>query len=78
MKEKISRAELSSTALAAIRAEPGCSDVEEISITLVNVLDSAPTWHITVMNSGSAPFEVANHAAWRVQERLSVQFDLIS
>jgi len=76
MKQRISRGGLEALVLAAIQAEPGCSGVQEISVTAVSIVSGDPTWHVTVISEGSVPFDVANHAAKRVQDRLHAQYEL--
>ena len=70
MKQQLSRHELEAKLLAAIQAEPECADVQEVSVTPVNVIGDLPTWHVSVISEGAVPIDVARHAARRVQDRL--------
>jgi len=76
MKQRISRRALEENVLAAVRAEPDCQDVQEISISAVKVSDGGSTWHVTVVSKGSVPFDMANHAAKRVQDRMVELYEL--
>jgi hypothetical protein len=66
----MSRADLCAIVLAAIREQPGCADVAEVSISEVVIEDVATTWRVTVLDSGGVDITVANHAADHVQKDL--------
>jgi len=77
VKTPIDRAALTKKALAAVRAEPGCESVKIVSITTVTVVNDGSTdWHLQVTDPGEADMDSAHHAANRVKDALTAQFDL--
>ena len=73
----VTRAELAEKVIAAIRQEPGCADVKEISITSVMIVDGGPTWHASITDSGTAEINVAYRAAVRITELYTRLFQLV-
>ena len=76
VKTLVTREELTEKVIAAIRLQPGCEDVREISITLVDVIGGESTWRAAIVDSGTADFDAAYHAAARVTEEYSKLFQL--
>jgi hypothetical protein len=74
---RISREELTEKVLAAVRGEPGCNGVREISISEMKVLDEGSSWRVTVIDEGDAKRDVASHAAQRVEDVLNLHYELI-
>ncbi|MCC8955221.1 hypothetical protein H8B02_17800 [Bradyrhizobium sp. Pear77] len=77
-KQPIPRASLASEILDLLRCEPGCADVREVSISQVHVVGEETTWHVTVVDYGEAAQSIADHAAHRIQERLSTKYSLLN
>jgi hypothetical protein len=73
----ITRDELTAKVLAVIRGEPGCAGVKEIGLRSVHVVGEGPTWHISIIDGGDVEFELANHAARRVQSMFVERYSLI-
>ena len=76
-KPSISRADLTEKALAAIRQQPGCQTIKEVSITPVaDAQTGALEWNVAVVDLGEAKQDASYHAAQRVQERLAAKYQL--
>lgn len=71
------RAELKEKVLAAIRAQPRCEGVAEVSISVTNVEDEGTSWRATVVDNGTAPLGAAYSAAGRVTEELGQKYRVI-
>lgn len=76
-KTPVSREELTEMVLAAVRREPGCDGVREVSVSEVEVLGEGRNWRVTVIDEGNVKLDAASHAAKRVEERLNPQYELI-
>jgi hypothetical protein len=75
---RVSREELTQKVLAAVRQQPGCESVREVTVTPVTVLDEQATWHASVTDAGDAKPEAAYHAAKRVGEQLVMRYEVIA
>ena len=73
----VTRAELSEKVLAAIRQEPGCEGVKEVSISAVSIVGGQTTWRATALDYGSADFNAAFNAASRITEMYTRLFQLV-
>ena len=73
----VTRQELTTKVLAAIREDPKCRSVKEIAITPAEILDVGTSWHVNVVDSGDADVELASTAARMIQEKLSPLFEVI-
>jgi hypothetical protein len=73
-KQPIGRAQLIEKVIAAIRQHPGCEGVKEISISPVNVSDGEPTWNVSIIDSGTARYAAAYHAASRAKDEFEPLF----
>jgi len=74
-KRSISRTDLTEKALIAVRQEPGCQTVKEVSITPVEDAETgALDWNIAVPDPGAAKEDAAYHAAKRVKGRLAEKY----
>jgi hypothetical protein len=76
MKTALSKDELGAKVLEAIREQPGCRMVKEISVSRASGTNVADTWIITVVDSGGALISDAFRAARLVQSELRQHFDL--
>ena len=76
-KQPIPRARLASEILDLLRCEPGCADVRELRISQIHLVGEETTWHATVVDYGDAAQSIADHAARRIQERLSTKYSLL-
>lgn len=78
-RSQITRADLSEKVLAAIRLQPGCASIREVSISIVeDITSNARSWRVTVVDPGASSPEDAYHAAGRVQELLAPRYGLIN
>jgi hypothetical protein len=77
-KTKMAREQLTAKALAAIRQEPGCEGVKEISISELEIVDERKCWQVTVVDEGASSFDAAHHAANRVEECLNRRYELVN
>ena len=77
-KSRISREELTSKVLAAVRQQPGCEDVKEVGVTMVEIVDGPSCWRASVIDSGGADLETASHAARKAEEKLAARFELVA
>lgn len=75
-KARIARDELREKVISAIRQQPGCQGVKEISLTSVNVVNGESSWRASILDSGTADFDAAYHAAAQITEEYSNQFQL--
>ena len=73
----VTRAELVEKVIAAIRQEPGCEGVKEVSITSVLIVDGEPTWHASIVDSGTAEINIAYRAAVRITDLYTRLFQLV-
>ena len=76
MKTALSKDELGAKVLEAIREQPGCRMVKEISVSRPAGANLGNTWIITIVDSGSALISDAFRAARLVQSELRQHFDL--
>jgi hypothetical protein len=70
-------ADLRYRALAEIRKQPGCSNVQGIAINRVSDQHSENNWSLCVSSAGTADANSAAHAALRVQSVLRRDYDLL-
>jgi hypothetical protein len=61
--------------ISAIRKQPGCEGVKEISIAAVELVDCGSTWRTSIIDSGTAEFNTAYHAT-RITKQYSQIFQL--
>jgi hypothetical protein len=67
-KSLISRGKLQDEALSAVRREPGCAGIKEVSLTTVMIAnDGTIDWHLEVTDPG----DVRSAGYWRM--RLGLQ-----
>jgi hypothetical protein len=64
-------------ALAEIRKQPGCSDVQGIAINRVSDQQAENNWSLCVVSAGAADANTAARAALHVQSVLRRDADLI-
>src|SRR3984893_15996179 len=65
-------------ALAEIRKQPGCSDVQGIAINRVSDQQSGNNWSLCVVSAGAADANTAARAALHVQSVLRRDYDLMT
>ena len=75
-RSSLTRAELKEKVISAIRQEPGCEGVKEISITSLVIVHGGSTWRASIVDNGTAKFDAAHHAAARITEEYSQLFQL--
>jgi hypothetical protein len=63
-------------ALAEIRQQPGCHDVQEIAINRVTDKHAENNWSLCVLSAGPADANTAARAALHVQGVLRRDYDL--
>ncbi len=64
-------------ALAEIRKQPGCSDVQGIAINRVSDPHTENNWSLCVLSAGAADANTAARAALHVQSVLRRDYDLM-
>lgn len=67
---------LQARALAAIRTQPGCSDVRHIAINRVTDQQAGNNWSMCVVSAGAADANTAARAALTIQNALRHDYDL--
>ncbi|WP_146985753.1 hypothetical protein [Bradyrhizobium macuxiense] len=75
--QSVPRARLVYEILDLLRGEPGCAGVKEVIISPVHVLGKETSWRATIADYGEAAQSTADHAALRIQERLSTKYNLL-
>ena len=65
-------------ALAEIRKQPGCSDVQGIAINRVTDERAENNWSLCVLSAGTADANTAARAALYVQHALRHDYDLMT
>ena len=73
---QITREELTQKVLAAVRQQPGCDGVKEVSVTPVNILDQGQTWDVSVIDKGDAKIQVVHSALRQVHDQLAARYQL--
>ena len=68
--------ELRRRALAEIRQQPGCHNVQDIAINRVTGGRAANNWSLCVLSAGAADAHTAARAALHVQSILRRHYDL--
>jgi len=76
-KTLLSTADLRYRALAEIRTQPGCSNVQGIAINRVSDQHAENNWSLCVSSAGTADANTAAHAALHVQSVLRRDYDLM-
>jgi hypothetical protein len=77
MTKAISRTELTHKALSAVRQQPGCEAVKEVSVTVVEDGNGRTLqWHLLIVDSGEVSAEHADYAAKYVHDMLAVRYEL--
>jgi hypothetical protein len=64
-------------ALAEIRKQPGCSDIQGIAINCVSDQQAENNWSLCVVSAGAADANTAARAALHVQSVLRLDYDLM-
>jgi hypothetical protein len=72
----VTRPELKEKVISAIRQQPGCEGVKEISIAAVEVVDCGSTWRTSIIDSSTAEFDTVYHATTRFTKQYSQVFRL--
>jgi hypothetical protein len=65
-------------ALAEIRKQPGCSDVQGIAINRVTDERAENNWSLCVLSAGAADANTAARAAIYIQHALRRDYDLMT
>ena len=76
IKIKMPRDKLAAEVLEAIRQEPGCEGIKQVSISEEEVIGEETCWHVSIVDEGTSGSDAANHAAKRVEERLNPRYEL--
>lgn len=76
-KMAITHRDLSAKVLAAVQAHRGCELVKEIAITPVEIVDCGPTWHASLVDSGSADSQLAASVLRQTSADLEPLFSLV-
>jgi hypothetical protein len=76
-KTLLSLPDLRYRALAEIRKQPGCSNVQGIAINRVSDQHAENNWSLCVSSAGTADANTAAHAALHVQSVLRRDYDLL-
>ena len=76
-KTLLSMQDLRWRALAEIRKQPGCSDVQGIAINRVSDPHAANNWSLCVLSAGAADANTAARAALNVQHALRQNYNLM-
>lgn len=74
---RISMPELQRRALAEVRTQPGCHNVQEIAINRV-ARQAENNWSLCVLAAGAADANTAARAALHVQTVLRRDYDLLA
>jgi hypothetical protein len=77
-KTLLSMHELRRRALAEIRLQPGCHNVQEIAINRVADEHAEYNWSLCVLSAGAADANTAARAALHVQSLLRRDYDLVT
>jgi hypothetical protein len=77
-KTLLSMHDLRYRALAEIRKQPGCSNVQGIAINRVSDQNAENNWSLCVSSSGTADANTAARAALHVQSVLRRDYDLMT
>jgi hypothetical protein len=75
-KTLLSVRDLQARALAEIKRQPGCADVQNIAINRVTDERAANNWSMCVLSAGAADANTAARAAFDVQNTLRRNYDL--
>ena len=70
--------ELQGRALAEIRKQPGCHNVQEVAINRVTDERAEHNWSLCVLSAGAADANAAARAALQVQNVLRRDYDLMT
>jgi hypothetical protein len=72
----ISRTELTQKALSAVRQQPGCDAVKEVSVSAVEDGNGRTLqWQIWIVDRGEVSAEQAGYAAKYVHDMLAVRYE---
>ena len=74
----LSMQDLRSRALAEIRKQPGCSDVQGIAINRVTDERAENNWSLCVLSAGASDANTAARAAIYIQHALRRDYDLMT
>jgi hypothetical protein len=74
----LSAHDLRRRALAEIRQQPGCHNVQEIAINRVTDERAESNWSLCVLSAGAADANTAARAALHVQSVLRCDYDLVT
>ena len=77
-KTLLSLPDLRYRALAEIRKQPGCHNVQEIAINRVSDQRTENNWSLCVLSAGTADANTAARAALYVQSVLRRDYDLMT
>jgi hypothetical protein len=77
-KTRLSMPDLRRRALAEIRQQPGCHNVQDIAINRVTDERSENNWSLCVLSEGAADANTAARAALHVQSVLRRDYDLMT
>ena len=75
-KQAIPRIDLAMRIFDRLREEPDCSDVREVTISQVHVVNEGTTWRANIADYGNAKQSVADRALERIQGPLMSMFAL--
>ena len=76
-KTLLSTQDLQAPALAEIRKQPGCHNVQDIAINRVSGQHAENNWSLCVVSAGAADANTAARAALHVQSVLRRDYDLM-
>jgi hypothetical protein len=76
-KTLLSMQDLRWRALAEIRKQPGCSDIQDIAINRVSDRHAENNWSLCVLSAGAADANTAARAALNVQRALRQNYNLM-
>ena len=77
-KPLLSMHDLRRRALAEIRQQPGCHNVQDIAINRVTDERAESNWSLCVLSAGAADANTAARAALHVQSVLRREYDLVT
>jgi hypothetical protein len=77
-KTLLSMQDLQARALAEIRKQPGCHNVQDIAINRVTDEHAENNWSLCVLSAGAADANTAARAALHVQSVLRRDYDLMT
>src|SRR5260370_28378497 len=77
-KTLLSMHDLRRRALAEIRQQPGCHNVQDIAINRVTDARAENNWSLCVLSAGAADANIAARAALHVQSVLRRDYDLMT